>query len=179
MNALSIHFEQHYIINIWQNANFVCQILDVYKVHLISIDNFFSTSYSQYDSDKGRIWTTLFKLTKETPYPVPMNELWSVFSKYLKKKRFCYMVKIDWACVTGPSLPSGPWFNIKMISYQNRKSHCGDKTILQPSYLHNGISYIGKASLYWIGALLDTWLCTLYPAGSNPNQTGRDGQHSV
>ena len=35
--------------------------------------------------------------------------------------------------------------------YQYRKSHCGDKTILRPSYLHNGISYTGKmTSLYWI-----------------------------
>ena len=48
---------------------------------------------------------------------------------------------------------SGPRFNIKMTSYQYRKSHCGDKTILRPSYLHNGISFTGKTSLYWIGAL--------------------------
>ena len=48
---------------------------------------------------------------------------------------------------------SGPWFNIKMSSYQYRKSHCGDKTILQPSYLHNGISNTGKMTpLYWIRA---------------------------
>ena len=48
----------------------------------------------------------------------------------------------------------GPWFNIKMPSYQYRKSHCGDKTVVRSSYLHNGISYTGKtASLYWIGAL--------------------------
>ena len=47
----------------------------------------------------------------------------------------------------------GPWFNIKISSYQHRKSHCGDKTILRPSYLHNGISYTSKmSSLYWIGA---------------------------
>ena len=47
----------------------------------------------------------------------------------------------------------GPWFNIKMTSYQYRKSHCGDKTILRPSYLHNGIPYTGKTiSLYWIRA---------------------------
>ena len=47
----------------------------------------------------------------------------------------------------------GPWFNIKMSSHQYRKSHCGDKTILRPSYLHNGISYTGKmTSLYWIRA---------------------------
>ena len=44
-------------------------------------------------------------------------------------------------------------FNIKMISYQHRKSHCRDETILRPSYLHNGISYTGKmTSLYWIRA---------------------------
>ena len=36
----------------------------------------------------------------------------------------------------------GPWFSIKMSSYQYRKSHCGDKTILRPSYLLYGISYI-------------------------------------
>ena len=49
---------------------------------------------------------------------------------------------------------SGSRFNIKMISYKYRKSHCGDKTILRPSYLHNGISYTGKmTSLYRIGAL--------------------------
>ena len=42
-----------------------------------------------------------------------------------------------------------------MPSYQYSKSQCGDKTILQPSYLHNRISYIGKmASLYWIRALV-------------------------
>ena len=47
----------------------------------------------------------------------------------------------------------GPWFNIKMPSYQYRKSHCGDKTVVRSSYLHNGISYTGKmSSLYWIGA---------------------------
>ena len=49
---------------------------------------------------------------------------------------------------------SGPWFNMKVSSFQYRKSHCGDKTILRLSYLHNGISYTGKTtSLYWIRAL--------------------------
>ena len=53
-----------------------------------------------------------------------------------------------------PSTP-GAWINIKMPSYQYRKSHCGDKTILRPSYLHNDISYTGKMpSLYWIRALV-------------------------
>ena len=48
---------------------------------------------------------------------------------------------------------SGPRFNIKISSYQYRKSHCGDKTVARSSYLHNRISYTGKTtSLYWIKA---------------------------
>ena len=54
-------------------------------------------------------------------------------------------------CTSVTWMGSGPWFNIKMPSYHYGKSHCGDKTILRPSYLHNGISYTGKmTSLYWI-----------------------------
>ena len=50
---------------------------------------------------------------------------------------------------------SGGRINIKMSSYQYRKSHCGDKTIFRPSYLHNEISYTDKmTSLYWIRALI-------------------------
>ena len=45
--------------------------------------------------------------------------------------------------------------SLKMSSYLYRKSHCGDKTILRPSYLHNGISYTGKmSSVYWIRAVV-------------------------
>ena len=37
----------------------------------------------------------------------------------------------------------------KMLSYQYRKLHCGDKTVERLSYLHNGIFYTGKmTSLY-------------------------------
>ena len=50
-------------------------------------------------------------------------------------------------------LRPGPRFSIKMPSYQYRKSHCGDKTVVRSSYLHNGISFTGKTtSFYWIGA---------------------------
>ena len=51
--------------------------------------------------------------------------------------------------------------NKKMSSYQYRKSHCGDKTVVRSSYLHNGISYTGKMlSLYWIRAQVvdQSWL---------------------
>ena len=45
-------------------------------------------------------------------------------------------------------------FDEKTTSYQYIKSHCGDKTILRPSHLHNGISYTGKMTcFYWIGTL--------------------------
>ena len=58
------------------------------------------------------------------------------------------------------SQTSGAWFNIKMLSYQYRKSHCGDKTVVRSSYLHNGISYTGKTlSLYWIRAQ-STGICS-------------------
>ena len=73
-------------------------------------------------------------------------------------------------CATVPCTAwfrSGPRFNIKMTPYQYRKSHCGDKTISRPSYLHNGISCTGKrTSLYWIGALLlnEKYECELFIA---------------
>ena len=48
---------------------------------------------------------------------------------------------------------------IKMPSYQYRKSHCVDKTILRPSYLHNGISFTGKTTfLYRIWPLVLVFL---------------------
>ena len=62
-------------------------------------------------------------------------------------------VLFDWYRWPGAKLWPGPWFNIKMSSYQYRKSHCGDKTVVRSSYLRNGVSYTGKiTSLYWIGA---------------------------
>ena len=51
---------------------------------------------------------------------------------------------------------SGGWINIKMPSNQYRKSHSGDKTILRPSYLDNGISYTGRWHLY---IELGPWTC--------------------
>ena len=76
----------------------------------------------------------------------------------------------DWSTGTGAIVwlkqhhrrSPGGWFNIKMTSYQYRKSHCGDKTILRPSYLHSWISYTDKiSSLYCIMALknMDKSLC--------------------
>ena len=53
-----------------------------------------------------------------------------------------------------------------MSSYQYRKSHCGDKTVIKSSYLHNGISSTDKmTSLYWIKALApinEDHMCTIF-----------------
>ena len=66
-------------------------------------------------------------------------------SYYYKEKTFSLQM------ILSTSMTAGAWLNMKMPSYQYRKSHCGDKTILRPSYLHNGISYTDKmTSLYWI-----------------------------
>ena len=76
---------------------------------------------------------------------------------------FTYLVRDPWICLKVKRLsPScgwvlhslpGPRFNKKMSYYQYWKSHCGDKTVVRSSYLHNGISYTGKImSLYQIRA---------------------------
>ena len=68
----------------------------------------------------------------------------------------------------------GPWFNIKMPFHQYRQSHCGDKTISPPSYLHNGISYTGMmTSLYWISPLFVGVLISTQhiPQGTNLSST--------
>ena len=60
-----------------------------------------------------------------------------------------YPIKISLAEFMQTPWP-GPWFNITMSSNQYRKSHCGYKTVIRSSYLHNGISYTGMIkSLYW------------------------------
>ena len=43
-----------------------------------------------------------------------------------------------------------PWLNIKMSSYQYRKSHCGDKVMQSPQKDF----YTGKMVLYWISPWL-------------------------
>ena len=65
-----------------------------------------------------------------------------------------YIQRDDNLYIARAWIPWG-WFNIKMTSYQYRKSHCGDKTIPWLFYLHNRISYTGKmTSIYWIRALV-------------------------
>ena len=81
------------------------------------------------------------------------NIMQPIFSSGLVEHNHCFFLfKFPLSLFWRMKL-TGPWFNIKMLSYQYRKSHCGDKTVVRSSYLHNGISYTGKmVSLYWIRA---------------------------
>ena len=77
-------------------------------------------------------------------------------------------------------LASGPRFNIKMSSYQYRKSHYGDKTVTRSSYLHNGNSYTAKmSSLYWIGALVTNAMELLQSSTKPSIYTPRGQQHHL
>ena len=54
-----------------------------------------------------------------------------------------------------------------MPSYQYKKSYCDDKTILQQSYLHSGISYSGKTTCSnWIGVQVINRYCQNFGAGA-------------
>ena len=94
-----------------------------------------------------------------------------ILKKLLNKQSSCWWFEAPWhSCVVtvmnsqwkNKNSP-GPWFNIKMSSYQYRNSHCGDKTILRSSYLDNGISYTGKiTSLYWISPQGSSLPCVIF-----------------
>ena len=52
---------------------------------------------------------------------------------------------------------SGPHFNIKMSSYQYRKSHSGDNIIWWPSYLHSGIAMLVRQPFNGSGPWFAGW----------------------
>ena len=106
-------------------------------------DEMMITSYSI--RNLGQWWCRqLLQAIAWTNVDLPSIESHRIhLAKILKPELKISSHKMSWKIITGP------WFSIKMSSYQLRKSHCEDKTILWPSYLHNGISYTGKTtSLY-------------------------------
>ena len=86
-------------------------------------------------------------------HKIEISAMYSYIPLGLKLKcRYVYF--IQFADTMFMNQDSGPWFNIKMLYYKYRKSHCGDKTVVRLSYLHNGISYTGTemSSVHWIRA---------------------------
>ena len=76
----------------------------------------------------------------------------------------------------------GGWINIKMPSYQYMKSHYGDKTILRPSYLHNGFPILVRRHLYiesgpWLSLVhrrsCDGWSHVRHPVITGINNNAR------
>ena len=96
------------------------------------------------DSISVKVYSNIQIFFPENPFE---NVVCKISTILFRPQCFMWHSVIQW----------GGWggFNIKTPSYQYRKSHYGDKTILRPSYLHNGISYAGKmTSLYWIRVLI-------------------------
>ena len=76
-----------------------------------------------------------------------MKSFFKEFNKHQSKLTRMYSFRSLLSCKSFPRPQQlGPWFNIKMSSYQYSQSHCGDKTILRPSYLCNGISYTDQGT---------------------------------
>ena len=84
------------------------------------------------------------------------------YVSYIRRQYHCWSLRCSWSIASRRcsndifnfDLTPGPRFNIKISSYQYRKSHWGDKMVVRSSYLHNGISYTGQVtSLCWIRAL--------------------------
>ena len=102
------------------------------------------------------LYWTCFIQKKKSLYKITFENKWhEQIIQLFKKKQNMVQVDSSYCNVVLFHFPmkgtTGGGINIKMSSYQYRKSHCGDKTILRPSYLHNGISYTDKmTSLYWI-----------------------------
>ena len=81
----------------------------------------------------------LFLLSKNN---IQSIQLMSHVHKHINIYIYIYIVDLE--------MYSGPQFNIKITSFRYWKSHCGDKPILRPYYLHNRISYTDKmTSFYW------------------------------
>ena len=111
------------------------------------------SKYTQELKPKGKIWDVFCEFKAWSCSALFIADWARTCFRYLtfKETKIIEYFLINLGCNT---LHSGPWFNIKMSSLQYRKSHCGDKTVVRSSYLHNGISYTGKmTSLYWIRPL--------------------------
>ena len=112
-----------------------------------------------------------FVLTNDTLYLALTGELWDVcllwgFGRNIDSIIMALHCKRNYGTKLSQKsiLTSRPRFNIKMSSYQYRKSYCGDQMVVRSAYLHNGISYTGKmTSLYWIRALISLPTCQWCP----------------
>ena len=86
----------------------------------------------------------------KTRLKIPFLELHPDLPGANKLMNEMLMVVSEWDCCSGYLYY---WFF----------SHCGDKMILRPSYLHNRISYTGKTtSLYWIRPLIFIWVAVTW-----------------
>ena len=127
-------------------AHYSDVIMGAIASQITSLTIVYSIVYSDADQRKHKSSASLAFVRGIHRGPVNSPHKWPVTRKMLSFDDVI-MYRTNLVC---PEY-SEPWFNIKMTSYQYRKSHCGDKTVVSSYYLHNGIFYTGKmSSLYWI-----------------------------
>ena len=143
----------HVIYLIWK-LHSIMKTLHSFHINIIhfwSLDNFCRHIFS-IPSRMAKFYDTISD-NQEQPILILMSHT-IIISSSFGNTHVCIYILVTW--LERSYKTPGPRFKIKMTSYQYRKSHCGDKTILRPSYFHNGISYTGKmTSLYWIRALMN------------------------
>ena len=94
---------------------------------------------------KGACWESLnhARLCKWHAFWMNWRHAWKHKKQSTNSTSFSFFLVSSSAAKTSPA---GPWFNIKMLSYQYTKSHCEDKTVVR------------STSLYWIRPLvLKSW----------------------
>ena len=112
----------------------------------------------------------IFKSQGMKKLQVHIELLLSTWSKSSHESDNVYILYPGWWLPKRADDPSeaeaspGPWFNIKMSSYQYRKSHCRDKRVVISSYLQNGISYTGK--MLFLNWIRDEVPCVNWPSAA-------------
>ena len=97
---------------------------------------------------------TLFHQSRSALSPNPIVR-WYIYIETLPRVPLIIDVQLSisrWS--------TGPRLNIKISSYCYRTSHCGDKTVVRSSYLHNRISYTGK--IFILNQPPDWWMKEQY-----------------
>ena len=62
----------------------------------------------------------------------------------------CMVLSTWFTCIWLYYVYFGVRLDMKITSYKHKKSHCADKTVTRPCYLHNRIFYTSETvSLYW------------------------------
>ena len=137
-------FLKFLIIIYWILYLLIVIIIILFPFPKLNYNNYFNYFHITFSPHSLIFFPSLIVITHANVYECPTS--WNLYVVYvlqgdqLDKPCFPHTLRYVFILKQGP----GPWFNINMSSYQYRKSHCGDKTVVRSSYLNNRISYTGK-----------------------------------